>query len=182
MLQLRAKANSAYGPGRRWRWKLRFQSAIDLAGESGELRDDATLRGLLGNAYFAADASLRRRLRDALALRRHSRRRSQARWCRSPKARTALSTLEAFRYYLDAVDYGLAVALRPQRQCRSSSRLPARRALTLACVKTCLAYAPVAIDCGAQLSLRGDPPDRSMRVQQWMALAAGPRVRSGSLR
>src|SRR5690242_5122395 len=67
-----AKANLAYGLRAQMALEAGdFTSAIDLAEKAVEAkRDDATLRGLLGNAYFAAGrfASADSAYADALAL------------------------------------------------------------------------------------------------------------------
>ena len=178
-----AKANLAYG--------LRAQmalesgdmaSAIDLAEKAVEASpSDDTVRVLLGNVYFASGrfASADAAYADALALapaqpqvvlKRALTQIAQG------KNNEALSLLESARYYLEAADYGLAVALAGQPAEAVAVLEPAARAQSAdARVRQnlALAYALGGDWTAARTIAAQDlaPGQVDARVQQWMALA-----------
>jgi Flp pilus assembly protein TadD len=178
-----AKANLAYGI--RAQMALQsgdFASAIDLAEKAVEASpNDATVRGLLGNAYFAAGrfASADSAYADALAL---SPAEPQVVLKRAltqiaqGKNSEALSLLESARYYIDAADYGLAVALAGQPAEAVSVLEPAARAQSAdARVRQnlALAYALGGDWTAARTIAAQDlaPDQVDARIQHWMALA-----------
>ena len=182
-----AKANLAYGI--RAQMALQsgdFTSAIDLAEKAVEASPgDATVRGLLGNAYFAAGrfASADAAYADALAL---SPAEPQVVLKRAltqiaqGKNGEALSLLESARYYIEAADYGLAVALAGQPAEAVSVLEPAARAQGAdARVRQnlALAYALGGDWTAARTIAAQDlaPDQVDARVQQWMALATPAR-------
>ncbi|HJR82342.1 MAG TPA: tetratricopeptide repeat protein [Sphingomicrobium sp.] len=164
-----------------------FASAVDLAEKAVEATPgDATVRGLLGNAYFAAGrfASADAAYADALALspaepqiilKRALTQIAQG------KNGEALSLLESARYYIDAADYGLAVALAGQPAEAVSVLEPAARAQGAdARVRQnlALAYALGGDWTAARTIAAQDlaPDQVDARVQQWMALAKPTRA------
>ena len=178
-----AKANLAYG--------LRAQmalesgdvaSAIDLAEKAVQANpNDATVRGLLANAYFAAGrfSSADSAYGDALAL---SPAQPQVVLKRAltqiaqGKNSEALSLLEPARYHLEAADYGLAVALAGQPAEAITVLEPAARAQGAdARVRQNLALAyALSGDWTAARTIAGQdlaPDQVDARVQQWMSLA-----------
>jgi len=116
-----AKANLAYGLRAQMALESGdFTSAIDPAEKAVEANPgDSTVRGLLANAYFAGGrfASADAAYADALALSPAQPqvilKRALAQIAQG-KNNEALSLLESARNYLDAADYGLAVALAGQ--------------------------------------------------------------------
>src|ERR1044072_7846548 len=116
-----AKANMAYGLRAQMALESGdFTSAIDLAEKAVEASpSDATVRGLLANAYFAGGrfASAEAAYGDTLALSpaqpQVALKRALTQIAQGKNAE-ALSGLESARYFLDAADYGLAVALAGQ--------------------------------------------------------------------
>ena len=164
-----------------------FTSAIDLAEKAVEVSpNDATVRGLLGNSYFAGGrfASADAAYADALALmpaqpqiilKRALTQIAQG------KNSEALSLLESARYYLEAADYGLAVALAGQPAEAVSVLEPAARAQGAdARVRQNLALAyALAGDWTAARTIAAQdlaPGEVDVRVQQWMALAKPARA------
>lgn len=178
-----AKANLAYALRAQMALEAGdFTSAIDLAEKAVEASpSDATVRGLLGNAYFAGGrfASAEAAYADTLAL---SPGQPQVILKRAltqiaqGKNSEALSLLESGRYYLDAADYGLAVALAGQPAEAVSVLEPAARAQGAdARVRQnlALAYALGGDWTAARTIAEQDlaPDQVDARVQQWMALA-----------
>jgi len=164
-----------------------FTSAIDLAEKAVEASpNDATVRGLLGNAYFAGGrfASADAAYADALAL---SPAQPQVILKRAltqiaqGKNGEALSLLESARNYIEAADYGLAVALAGQPAEAVAVLEPAARAQGAdARVRQnlALAYALGGDWTAARTIAAQDlaPDQVDARVQQWMALAKPARA------
>lgn len=183
-----AKANLAYGLRAQMALESGdFASAIDLAEKAVEASpNDSTVRGLLGNAYFAGGrfASADSAYADALALapaqpqvilKRALTQIAQG------KNSEALSLLESARYYLDAADYGLAVALAGQPAEAVAVLEPAARAQgadSRVRQNLALAYALGGDWTAARTIAAQDlaPDQVDARVQQWMALAKPARA------
>ena len=164
-----------------------FTSAIDLAEKAVEASPgDATVRGLLGNAYFAAGrfASADSAYADTLALSPAEPqivlKRALTQIAQGKNAE-ALSLLESARYYIDAADYGLAVALAGQPAEAVSVLEPAARAQGAdARVRQnlALAYALGGDWTAARTIAAQDltPDQVDARIQHWMALAKPARA------
>ena len=178
-----AKANLAYGLRAQMALESGdFTSAIDLAEKAVEANpSDATVRGLLANAYFAGGrfASADAAYADALALSPAQPqvvlKRALAQIAQG-KNNEALSLLGSARNYLDAADYGLAVALAGQPAEAVSVLEPTARAEGAdARVRQNLALAyGLGGDWTAARTIAAQdlaPGEVDARVQQWMALA-----------
>ena len=178
-----AKANMAYGLRAQMALESGdFTSAIDLAEKAVEASpSDATVRGLLANAYFAGGrfASAEAAYGDTLALSpaqpqvalKHA-----LTQIAQGKNAEALSGLESARYFLDAADYGLAVALAGQPAEAIAVLEPAARAQgadSRVRQNLALAYALSGDWTAARTIAAQDlaPDQVDARVQQWMALA-----------
>ena len=178
-----AKANMAYGLRAQMALESGdFTSAIDLAEKAVEASpSDATVRGLLANAYFAGGrfASAEAAYGDTLALSpaqpqvalKHA-----LTQIAQGKNAEALSGLESARYFLDAADYGLAVALAGQPAEAIAVLEPAARAQgadSRVRQNLALAYALSGDWTAARTIAAQDlaPDQVDTRVQQWMALA-----------
>ena len=178
-----AKANMAYGLRAQMALESGdFTSAIDLAEKAVEASpSDATVRGLLANAYFAGGrfASAEAAYGDTLALSpaqpqvalKHA-----LTQIAQGKTAEALSGLESARYFLDAADYGLAVALAGQPVEAIAVLEPAARAQgadSRVRQNLALAYALSGDWTAARTIAAQDlaPDQVDARVQQWMALA-----------
>ena len=178
-----AKANMAYGLRAQMALESGdFASAIDLAEKAVEASPgDATVRGLLANAYFAGGrfASAEAAYGDTLALSPGQPqvilKRALTQIAQGKNAE-ALSLLESGRYYLDAADYGLAVALAGQTAEAIAVLEPAARAYgadSRVRQNLALAYALSGDWTAARTIAAQDlaPDQVDSRVQQWMALA-----------
>jgi len=183
-----AKANLAYGLRAQMALESGdFTSAIDLAEKAVEANPgDSTVRGLLANAYFAGGrfASADAAYADALALSPAQPqvilKRALAQIAQG-KNNEALSLLESARNYLDAADYGLAVALAGQPAEAVSVLEPAARAQNAdARVRQNLALAyGLGGDWTAARTIAAQdlaPGEVDARIQQWMALAKPARA------
>ena len=182
------KANLAYGLRAQMALEAGdFTSAIDLAEKAAETKpDDATVRGLLGNAYFAGGrfASAEAAYADALAL---SPAQPQVALKRAlvqiaqGKNNEALNSLETARYFLEPADYGLAVALAGQPAEAISVLEPAARAQgadSRVRQNLALAYALSGDWTAARTIAAQDlaPDQIDARIQHWMALAKPARA------
>jgi Flp pilus assembly protein TadD len=182
------KANLAYGLRAQMALEAGdFTSAIDFAEKAVETNpDDVTVRGLLGNAYFAGGrfASAEAAYADALSL---SPAQPQVALKRAlvqiaqGKNGEALSSLEAARSFIEAADYGLAVALAGQPAEAISVLEPAARAQdadSRVRQNLALAYALSGDWTAARTIAAQDlaPDQVDARVQQWMALAKPARA------
>jgi Flp pilus assembly protein TadD len=178
-----AKANMAYGLRAQMALESGdFTSAIDLAEKAVEASpSDATVRGLLANAYFAGGrfASAEAAYGDTLALSpaqpQVALKRALTQIAQGKNAE-ALSGLESARYFLDAADYGLAVALAGQPSEAIAVLEPAARAQGAdprVRQNLALAYALSGDWTAARTIAAQDlaPDQVDARVQQWMALA-----------
>jgi Flp pilus assembly protein TadD len=164
-----------------------FTSAIDLAEKAVEASPgDATVRGLLGNSYFAAGrfASADSAYADTLALSPAEPqivlKRALTQIAQGKNAE-ALSLLESARYYIDAADYGLAVALAGQPAEAVSVLEPAARtqgADARVRQNLALAYALGGDWTAARTIAAQDlaPDQVDARIQHWMSLAKPARA------
>lgn len=159
-----------------------YASAIDLAEKAVENSpQDATVRGLLGNAYFAAGrfSSAEAAFADSLSLAPNQPqvilKRALVQIAQG-RNNEALSLLETGRNLLDPADYGLAVSLAGQpaegvsvlEQAARSMGADARVRQNLA-LSYALAGDWTAARTIAAQDLSADQVDG--RIQQWMALA-----------
>ena len=182
------KANLAYGLRAQMALEAGdFTSAIDLAEKAVEANpNDITVRGLLGNAYFAGGrfASAESAYADALSL---SPMQPQVALKRAlvqiaqGKNGEALSSLEAARNFIEPADYGLAVALAGQPAEAISVLEPAARAQgadSRVRQNLALAYALSGDWTAARTIAAQDlsPDQVDARVQQWMILAKPARA------
>ena len=178
-----AKSNMAYGLRAQMALESGdFTTAIELAEKAVEASPgDATVRGLLANAYFAGGrfASAEAAYGDTLALSPGQPqvilKRALTQIAQGKNAE-ALSLLESGRYYLDAADYGLAVALAGQTAEAIAVLEPAARAQgadSRVRQNLALAYALSGDWTAARTIAAQDlaPDQIDSRVQQWMALA-----------
>jgi Flp pilus assembly protein TadD len=178
-----AKSNMAYGLRAQMALESGdFTSAIDLAEKAVEASpSDATVRGLLANAYFAGGryASAEAAYGDTLALSpaqpQVALKRALTQIAQGKNAE-ALSGLESARYFLDAADYGLAVALAGQPAEAIAVLEPAARAQgadSRVRQNLALAYALSGDWTAARTIAAQDlaPDQVDSRVQQWMSLA-----------
>jgi D-alanyl-D-alanine carboxypeptidase len=182
------KANLAYGLRAQMALQAGdFTSAIDLAEKAVEANPkDATVRGLLANAYFAGGrfASAEAAYTDALSLSpaqpQVMLKRALVQIAQGNKDE-ALASLEAARYFIEPADYGLAVALAGQSAEAIAVLEPAARAQDAdARVRQnlALAYALSGDWTAARTIAAQDlaPDQVDSRVQQWMALAKPARA------
>jgi D-alanyl-D-alanine carboxypeptidase len=183
-----AKANMAYGLRAQMALESGdFASAIDLAEKAVEgSPGDATVRELLANAYFAGGrfASADSAYADTLALQPAQPqivlKRALTQIAQGKNAE-ALSLLESARYYLNAADYGLAVALAGQPAEAIAVLEPAARAQgadSRVRQNLALAYALSGDWTAARTIAAQDlsPDQVDARVQQWMAFAKPARA------
>jgi Flp pilus assembly protein TadD len=176
------KANLAYGLRAQMALESGdFTSAIDLAEKAVEgSPQDVTIRGLLGNAYFAAGrfASAEAAYGDALSL---APAQPQVLLKRAlvqiaqGKNSQAIMLLQSARNMLEPADYGLAIALAGQPAEAVEVLEPAARtqgADARVRQNLALAYALGGDWVAARTIAEQDlsPADVEPRIQQWMAL------------
>ena len=177
------KANLAYGLRAQMALESGdFASAVDLAEKAVEgSPQDPTIRGLLGNAYFAAGrfASAEAAYGDALSLAPNQPQLLLKRalvQIGQGKNSQALALLQSARTMIEPADYGLAVALAGQPAEAVEVLEPAARAQGAdARVRQnlALAYALGGDWVAARTVAEQDlsPADVEPRMQQWMAMA-----------
>jgi len=164
-----------------------FASAVSLAEQAAaKTPDDASVRILLANSYFAAGrfASAESAYRDALAIGADP---AQAALklalvqIAQGKSAAAMGVLEASRNVLDAADYGLALALAGQPMQAIEVLEPAARsngADSRVRQNLALAYGLMGDWTAARTIAEQDVPGDQVdaRIQQWMALAKPARA------
>jgi Flp pilus assembly protein TadD len=177
------KANLAYGLRAQMALESGdFNSAVDLSEKAVEASpEDATVRGLLGNAYFAAGrfASAEAAYGDALSLAPNQPQLLLKRalvQIAQGKNSQAIILLQSARNMIEPADYGLAIALAGQPAEAVEVLEPAARvqgADARVRQNLALAYALGGDWVAARTVAEQDlsPADVEPRIEQWMALA-----------